>query len=80
MTQNDQILAHLRAGHTLTRVEAIITFRVFNLTARITELRDAGHDIRTRIKRDANGARYAEYWMPQPPTPFRPNVSMRAAA
>ena len=39
-SQNTAILLHLAKGRSLTRYGAILTFRVQNLTARISELRD----------------------------------------
>ena len=63
MTQLKKLLRHFAQGRTITRVEAIVEHRIFNLTARIDELRQDGFDISTRIKRDANGTRYAEYAM-----------------
>ena len=61
MSQCDKLLKHFRKGRTITRIEAIIEYRIFNLTARICDLRDMGIDVRTRIKTDAHGTPYAEY-------------------
>lgn len=61
MNQNLRLLSFLAAGHSITRLEAHITLRIQNVTARLVELRDRGWDIKTTVKVDANGARYADY-------------------
>ena len=44
-TQNAQILAHLRAGKTITFWDAVAEFGVMHLPRRILDLKEAGHDI-----------------------------------
>lgn len=61
MSQEAQILAHLRSGHTLTPLEALDMFGCFRLGARIGELREAGLDIKTEIVRTSTGKRVARY-------------------
>lgn len=61
MSQTEQILTHLRAGNDLTILEAIGVYRIFNLKARINELRTDGHSISTEMRTDATGKRYASY-------------------
>lgn len=61
MSQTEQILTHLRAGRDLTILEAIGVYRIFNLKARINELRKGGHSIVTEMRTDATGKRYASY-------------------
>ena len=51
-----EVLLHLGLG-----IAAFGVFGTFRLAARIKELRDAGHKIKTTIKRDPNGRPYAEY-------------------
>lgn len=60
-SQVGRILAHLVAGNSITPLQAFGVFGTFRLAARIKELRDAGHKIKTVIKRDPNGRPYAEY-------------------
>lgn len=48
-TQNDRILTHLKRRN-LTRAEALNELSIANLTARIAELRQAGHNIKGRWK------------------------------
>jgi hypothetical protein len=61
-TQRDQILAHLRDGNSLTPLEALRRFGCFRLGARIWDLKQDGHDIRTELV-DVNGKRVAKYRM-----------------
>ena len=61
MNQKDRIIRHLNAGHTLTILEAIGVFRIFNLKARINELRDSGYPVDTEMRKDATGKKYAVY-------------------
>lgn len=44
-TQNKQILAHLKAGHSITFWEAVERFGVMHLPRRILDLKQAGHKI-----------------------------------
>lgn len=67
MSQNTTILNHLRDGNKLTRLGAMVHFGIQNITARITELREQGHPIRTRIKEDPRGQQYAEYFFENHP-------------
>lgn len=45
MSQESQILAYLKTGHVITPMSALREFGCFRLSARIYDLRDAGHDI-----------------------------------
>jgi len=47
MTQAEAILAHLKAGNTITPIEALDKFGCFRLAARIIELRRDGYNIVT---------------------------------
>ena len=51
-SQNENILAHLQTGKTISPIEALIDFRCFRLAARINELRNAGHSIVTHKDND----------------------------
>lgn len=60
--QNDRLFRYLCSGKTLTRYEAMLMFRVQNLTARISDIREeVGNQLRVKTKIDPNGQRYAEY-------------------
>ena len=65
MSQNDEILAHLKKGLVLTPLVALERFQCLRLAARIGNLRDKGHRIKTERYRAANGKHYALYWMEQ---------------
>lgn len=47
MTQNEEILAHLQSGQSITAMQALEDFGCFRLAARIKNLRDKGHLIKT---------------------------------
>ena len=47
MTQTDMVLAHLLKGKPITQLGALAGYGIFRLSARIRELRLAGHPIRT---------------------------------
>ena len=61
MSQNADILAHLRHGWNLTPMEALRRYQTFRLAARIGELRQMGHDIDTHKLKLPNGKRVAIY-------------------
>lgn len=62
--QNAQILAHLKAGHTITFWQAVGDFGCMHLPRRILDLKEAGHPIEDQwIKH--NGKRFKEYWLAQ---------------
>ena len=47
MTQSNQILKYLENGHSLTPRKAMVEFGVMRLAARIKDLRDDGHAIKS---------------------------------
>lgn len=67
MTQNELILAHLKKGKTLTRLQAMLEYGVGNLPARIHELRASdevirnGLDIITERKKSRSGGTHVAY-------------------
>ena len=63
MTQNLSLLNHLANGHSVTRVEALVALDIQNITARICDLRDAGVDVKTDVRIDPKGRRYARYFL-----------------
>lgn len=44
-TQNDRVLTMLKAGKTITPLEALQELSVFRLAARVKDLRNEGYDI-----------------------------------
>lgn len=55
------VLDYLSVGRKLTPIIAHTTLGVASITARVTELRQAGVAIKTTRKRDHLGRQYAEY-------------------
>lgn len=54
-TQNQQVLAHLKQGKTLTPIEALREYGIFRLAARVYELKKAGWPVVTdRVKTESN--------------------------
>lgn len=60
--QAKMIAAHLKAGNTITALEALQKFGCFRLGARIADLRKAGYNIDTKMV-EQNGKRFAQYTM-----------------
>jgi hypothetical protein len=58
MTQQDRILEYLKEGKTLTRLNAWDQLGILEAPARISELRNKGHNIQTGFKTVLN--RYGE--------------------
>ena len=61
-SQNAGILKALKEGRRITPMSALRSFGCFRLSARIADLRKAGHKVKTRIVR-RNRKNYAEYYM-----------------
>ena len=62
-SQNSRILAWLKKGRTLTPRQALDLFDCLRLSGRIWELRDAGWDIKMRLKAVGPNKKYvAEYY------------------
>ena len=54
MSQNNDILRHLKTGNSITPIDALNLFGCFRLAARIYELRTQGHLIDTVDVRSGN--------------------------
>lgn len=62
MTQNQQILEHLKRTGSITMREALIDYSVQSLTKRIQELRALGYKIKSVSKtHPTTGQRYTRY-------------------
>ena len=61
MNQTEQILEYLKAGNSLTPIDALNMFGCFRLSARIKDLRDAGYEIDTEYPLVIDRKRYAIY-------------------
>ena len=60
--QKQKILEHLQVHGSITSAEAVGRFRCYRLAARISELREAGHNIVTEhADGDGNPVNYAIY-------------------
>ncbi len=68
MTQKQRILEYLQSGNKLTRLNAWDRLGVLECPARISELRQDGHDVRTTMytvtNRYGEKVRIARWWMP----------------
>lgn len=62
MTQNEAILAALKKGKRLTPLDALCEFGCNRLAARVLELRQAGHDIRSNMVRRGIKT-VSSYWL-----------------
>lgn len=65
-TQNQEVLAYLKTGKSITASVALREFRCFRLAARIRDLRDDGHNIvsitkKQRSKRTGRIVRFCTY-------------------
>ena len=60
MTQNDVILNHLKNGP-ITPAEAWSKYSIMRLSARVNDLRNMGHHIKTEIIEGPTKRRYALY-------------------
>lgn len=69
LTQNCQVLNHLKSGKSITPLEALVAYGVFRLAARIDDLRKrlsrtgSKHTIVTEMVADQRGRRYGRYRM-----------------
>jgi hypothetical protein len=59
--QKKLIFEHLQRRGSITAIEALIIYKCFRLAARVKDLRDYGVSIRTEIRTDPKGAKYARY-------------------
>lgn len=66
-TQNQQVLEALKAGESLTALEALNRFGIMRLAPRIHDLKCEGHKIisqRVEVRnRDGQSVKVAKYWM-----------------
>jgi len=61
MTQEEQILDHLRKGYALTPLDALKLFGCLRLGARIWDLRRKGHNIEMKVIETPGGKHVAQY-------------------
>src|SRR3990167_760038 len=63
MTQEDSILEALKRGEKITPLEALKYHNCMRLGARIFDLKQKGHDIKTKMVHGENGKIYASYYL-----------------
>lgn len=65
--QAKQILRYLEKGKSITPLEAQMIFQMIgsSLAGAIRDIRNAGHSVQTKMHRDQNGHKYAEYTLDQ---------------
>jgi len=61
ITQNRQILGHLRLHGTITPQEAMRKYGCFRLGARIYELKQLGHNISSELVKSRNCKHFSRY-------------------
>lgn len=59
--QARKVLAHLLAGKNITPLKAQNVYGVYRLAASIREIRLAGYNVVTNLKKDEGGHQYAKY-------------------
>lgn len=67
LSQNDRILMYLKTNKKITPAEAFTDLGIYRLSARIKELRERGHDIRTLMTESKDGeSKFATYLYVEP--------------
>lgn len=61
VTQKQAVLSYLQTGERLTGLQALEMFGCIRLSARIKELKDSGHNIKSEKIKVSNGKRVASY-------------------
>jgi hypothetical protein len=65
MSKHAEIRKHLKAGHSLTGLEAIELYHVYRLSSVINRLRKEGLEIETSMITASDGRTiFAKYWIP----------------
>ena len=64
-SQNQAILAHFRAGGSLTSLEALEKFGCLRLASRVSDLREMGHDIKS-VWEKRGDKKFKRYYLPSP--------------
>jgi hypothetical protein len=67
-SQTERILGHLKAGRSLTALEALDLYGCFRLAARINDLKEEGWRIISTPFKTPGGARLARYSLKLNPT------------
>ena len=59
--QMKTVLTHLQRRGNISPMEALTVYGICRLASRVCELRDLGYGIKTNLKRDDTGHKYARY-------------------
>ena len=62
-SQAKRILAYMQEGHRITPIEALKLFNCFRLGARIADLKEGGHEIKSEFVKTESGKRVKSYWI-----------------
>ena len=62
-TQAKKIRAYMQEGKRITGIEALNLFGCFRLPARIADLKDDGHDIKSEFVTTPSGKHVKAYWI-----------------
>lgn len=66
MTQSERILRHMEDWGSITGLEAVTEYGIMHLASRISEMRQAGIDIRSKMETGKNRygepVSYKRYW------------------
>ena len=64
MSQEMQIFDYMVKGNGISAADAIELFGCYRLSARIKDLRDSGHEIRTHLEENVTRpGKHARYWL-----------------
>lgn len=61
--QSKTVLRHLRNHDHISPAQALIVYGISRLAACIYDLREAGYVVGMEMKQDAQGHKYASYWL-----------------
>ena len=64
MSQNQAIAKHLKAGKSLTPLQALAKFNTWSLSSRIADLNREGMGIKMKLV-EKNGKRFGMYFIPK---------------
>ena len=62
MTQETQLLKHFQSGRSITKLEALNLYGIWNSGDTVFKLRNKGHNIKTTMIKDGN-KHYAKYYL-----------------
>ena len=62
MSQNDRIASYLKAGKSITPLQALAKFDCWALSSRVSNLRKRGIDVKSKLI-EKNGKRFSQYYL-----------------